>query len=140
VVTDDFKYGDLAAAELFVNLLELLLLFGAVRAWPLVLRRPVELRMTPSDLAVKRGDRELTVPWAAVGEIRIDGDGRRPWVVAWLDPTLSPDQVPASRRRDNSYRLLPMAHGRSVKKRNQQIAEIRAAITGYGRRYLDPNF
>lgn len=137
MVTEDFRYGEVWPAAVCVNLLELLILVTAVRAWHLVLRRPVELHLNPSELTVKRGDRQVAVPWGTVGEIRIDGDPRRPWVMARLNPTLSPDQVPAARRRDGSYRLFPIAHGRSVKKRNQQIVELRTAIMGYGRRWMD---
>jgi hypothetical protein len=96
--------------------------------------------LTPTALTLKRGGSDLTVPWAAVGQIRIDGDIRRPWVVALLDPTQSPGDVPAPRRRDGTYKLFPIAHGQSVKKRTKKLVELRAAIMGYGRRYLDANF
>jgi hypothetical protein len=121
-------------AELLVDLLCLVCLVLAVRSWRLVLRPPAELRLTPVALTVRRGDRELTVPWNAVGQIRIEGDLRRPWVVAWLQ---SPVDAPVSRRRDGAYKLFPVAHGQSVKKRGQKLKEVRAAIMGYGRRYLD---
>jgi hypothetical protein len=117
-----------------VDLLCLVCLVLAVRSWRLVLRPPAELRLTPVALTVRRGDRELTVPWNAVGQIRIEGDLRRPWVVAWLQ---SPVDAPVSRRRDGAYKLFPVAHGQSVKKRGQKLKEVRAAIMGYGRRYLD---
>jgi hypothetical protein len=98
----DFSYDrETLAIELFVDLVCLLCLLLAIRSWRRVLRRPVELRLTPTGLNVKRGDSDLAVPWNAVSQIRIDGDVRQPWVVAWL--------------------------------------ELRAAIMGYGRRYLDAN-
>jgi eukaryotic-like serine/threonine-protein kinase len=141
LVPRDFDYeAPSLAGELFANFLCLLCLFLAVRSWHRVLRRPVELRLTPSGLTVKRGGADLTVPWIAVGRIRIDGDIRRPWVVAWLDPTQSPVDVPARRRRDGAYKLFPVAHGQSVNKRTKKLVELRAAIMGYGRRYLDANF
>jgi hypothetical protein len=34
--------------------------------------------------------------------------------------------------------VLPVAHGRSNEKRIQQLSQLRAAIMGYGGRYLDP--
>jgi hypothetical protein len=54
--------------------------------------------------------------------------------------TTRPGDVPAPRRRDGTYKLFPIAHGQSVKKRTKKLVELRAAIMGYGRRYLDANF
>jgi hypothetical protein len=122
---------------LLLNVLCVLCLLLAVRSWFLVIRRPVELRLTATDLTVKRGGRELTVPWAAVGHIRVGGDFRWPWMVAYLDPTVSPEQVPASRGRDGAYKLFPVGHGLSAKKRGPKLRELRAAVMGYGRRFLD---
>jgi hypothetical protein len=119
------------------SVLCLLCLLTAVRSWFLVIRRPVELRVTPTDLTVKRGGQELTVPWAAAGHIRVGGDFRWPWVVAYLDPTVGPDQVPASRGRDGAYKLFPVGHGQSAKQRGRKLRELRAAIMGSSRRYLD---
>jgi eukaryotic-like serine/threonine-protein kinase len=87
--------------------------------------------------SVNRGGQELTVPWAAVGHIRVGGDFRWPWVVAYLDPTFGPDQVPAARGRDGAYKLFPVGHGLSAKKRGMKLRELRAAIMGASRRYLD---
>jgi hypothetical protein len=141
LVPHEFSYTrQTLGAALFVHGLCLLCLLVAIRSWRMVLRPPAELRFTPTSLTLRRGDRELTVPWTAVGQIRIDGDVRRPWVVAWLDPTQSPTDIPASRRRDGAYRLFPVAHGQSVKKRGRKLRELRAAIMGYGRRYLDETF
>jgi hypothetical protein len=136
----DYNYRDYPAGEVLVNLVCLVLLIPAVRAWLCVVRRPVELRLTPAELTIHRGDRELSLPWDAIGQIRIEGDLRRPWVVAWLHPTQDRTEVPASRRRDGAYKLFPIGHGQSVKKRGQKVGELRAAIMGYGRRYLDPGF
>jgi hypothetical protein len=122
---------------MILSVLSLLCLLTAVRSWFLVIRRPVELRVTPTNLTVKRGGHELTVPWAGVGHIRVGGDFRWPWVVAYLDPTLGPDQVPASRGRDGAYKLFPVGHGLSAKKRGRRLRELRAAIMGSSRRYLD---
>ncbi|MFI6680177.1 hypothetical protein [Kribbella sp. NPDC050470] len=122
---------------LFLNLVGLVCLVTAVRSWRLVLRRPAELRLTPAGLTVKRSGHELSVPWHAVGQIRIDGDLRRPWVVAWFDPGQEPSGVPAARRRDGAYLLFPVGHGQSVVRRGQKLRELRAAIIGYGRRWVD---
>ena len=98
----DYNYRDCPAGEVLVNLVCLVLLIPAVRAWLCVVRRPVELRLTPAELTIHRGDRGLSVPWNAIGQIRIEGDLRRPWVVAWLHPTQDRTEVPASRRRDGA--------------------------------------
>jgi hypothetical protein len=124
-------------SELFNNLVQLLLLIAAVRAWPLAARRPSQLRLTPTGLTVKRADRELTIPWPAIGVLYIDGHYSRPWVVAHLDPSINPDQVPASRRSDGSYRLFPIGHGRTAKKRLAQGAELQQALKGFGRRWVE---
>ena len=138
LVPRDLDYGQYPGAKLFVNFLCLTCLIFAVRAWRVVLRRKTELQLTPGGLTVRRSEAELSVPWAAVGQIRIDWDKNRPWVVAWLDSTITPDQVPASRRPDGSYRLFEIGQGRSTGKRVRDVERIRAAIMGYGGRYLDP--
>jgi len=141
LVPHHYSYAmDQLVAELMMNFLSLLCLFLAVRGWRLVLRRPYELRMLPTGLTVSRGGRELTVPWNAVGQIRIEGDVRRPWVVGWLEPSQTPADLPAARRRDGAYKLFPVGHGQSVKKRGQLREELRSAIMVYGRRYLDAGF
>jgi hypothetical protein len=135
LVPQDFSYTrETLAAALFVHFLCLLCLFLAVRRWRLVLRPPSMLRLSPAGLTVRRGDRELTMPWNAVSQIRIEGDVRRPWVVAWVQGL---DDVPASRRRDGAYKLFPVAHGQSVTKRGRRMRELREAIMVHGRRYLD---
>jgi hypothetical protein len=135
--TDPFAYGYSLRGELTANLVELVLLVAAVKAWPIVLRRPTELRMTPDTLTVKRGDRELILPWQAVGQIYLDVKGNRPWVVVWLDPSVDPAQVPVSRRRDGSYRIFPIAHGRGIKARHAQIGLFQNAIKGFARRWVE---
>ena len=124
----DYNYRDYPAAEVFVNVVCLVLLIPAVRSWLCVVRRPVELRLTPAEVSIQRGGRELSLPWNAIGQIRIEGDLRRPWVVAWLHPLQDRTDVPASRRRDGAYKLLPIGHGQSVKQRGQTVGEHRAAI------------
>lgn len=141
LVPHDLSYTrDTLTIELVLHILCVVSLVFAVRSWRVVLRRPAELRLTPTTLTLRRGDRELSVPWSAVGQIRIDGDARWPWVVAWLDPAHSPADVPAPRRNDGAFKLFPIAHGRSVKQRWRELKDVRAAITGYGRRYLDAGF
>jgi hypothetical protein len=110
----------------------------AVRAWTRVLRGRGELRMTPADLTVTRRGRQLTIPWSDVADIRIDGKPKAPWVLARLAPTVDRAAVPASRRRDGTYRLFPVGHGQSKKERLKTREQLRAAIMGCGRRYLDP--
>jgi hypothetical protein len=141
LVPREFSYTqETLAVELFLQLGCLVCLFVAVRSWWMVLRRPAELRLTPAALILRRGEQELNLPWNAVGQIRIDGDSRRPWVVAWLDPAQTPPDIPAVRRRDGAYKLFPVAHGQSVKTRGRKVRELRAAIMGYGRRWLDESF
>jgi hypothetical protein len=134
----DLDYSQGAAWDVFFNLLCLLFLVLAVRAWIAVLRPRAELRLASDGLTIKRGHRELTAPWAAVGQIRIDWHSKRPWVLVWLDATFTPDEVPVPRRPDGSYHVLPIGAGRSTKKRTEQLNQLRTAVMGYGGRYMDP--
>jgi hypothetical protein len=90
----DYNYRDYPAGEVLVNLVCLVLLIPAVRAWLCVVRRPVELRLTPAELTIHRGDRELSLPWDAIGQIRIEGDLRRPWVGGLAPSHAGPDRGP----------------------------------------------
>lgn len=137
LVPREFDYSRQLAGMLFANFLCLLCLAVAVRAWILVLRPRAELRLTASGLTMTHGRRALTAPWAAVTQIRIDQRSRRPWVVVWLDPAFAAE-VPVPRRPDGSYRVLPIGRGRSKTRRIQHIGRLRAAIMGFGGRYLDP--
>ncbi|WP_432885976.1 hypothetical protein ACQPYH_02600 [Kribbella sp. CA-245084] len=121
-----------------VALLWLIFLVVAVRNWLYVLRKPIQLHMTPTDLRVSSGGRQATIPWYEVADIRIDGKPKRPWIVARLTPAVDPAEVPVSRRRDGSYKLFPIAHGQSTKRRLVSRQHLRTAIMANGRRYLDP--
>ncbi|MGW7682640.1 hypothetical protein ACWGID_18005 [Kribbella sp. NPDC054772] len=125
-------------SDVFFNLVCLLFVVLAVRAWIAVLRPRAELRLASEALTIKRGRRELIAPWQAVGQIRVVWHSKRPWVVVWLDATLTPDEVPVSRREDGSYWVLPVGLGRSTRKRTQQLEKFRTDVMGYGGRYLDP--
>ncbi|MGW7682642.1 serine/threonine-protein kinase [Kribbella sp. NPDC054772] len=109
------------------------LTFGyfAIRHWILVLRPKVVLRLSPEGLTVTRAYREATVPWNGVPRIRVGGDVKRPWLIAWLEPPYQ-NQLPVSHRRHHgALRLYPIAHGATHPRRVTQVNELRAALNWY---------
>ncbi|WP_329005051.1 hypothetical protein OHA18_16880 [Kribbella sp. NBC_00709] len=130
-------FGEYPVTEAILAVLAATCLFFAVRSWRAVLRGPIGLRMTPAELTVTRRGREVNIPWLEVADIRIDGGPKRSWVVAHLTPAIDPADVPVSRRRDGSYLLFPVAHGRSGKRRAKSRRQLRDAIQLNGLRYLD---
>lgn len=100
-------------------------------------RRRVEVRLTAQALRVTRGRRTVSVPWSGVTRLRIVGDLPRPWLVAWFDSSYHAD-VPAPRRRHHGgYRIYPVGHERSSKRRQRQLRELRAALNWYAARLHD---
>ncbi|HET6739730.1 MAG TPA: PH domain-containing protein [Kribbella sp.] len=114
-----------------------LFLVAAVRAWIVLLRGRSELRLTGEGLTIRRGRRELSLPWDSVGKVRVDWQSKTPWVVVWLHSSVAPEQVPVPRRSDGSYRVLPIGRGRSMKSRLRQLGEFRSAGMAYAGRYVD---
>ncbi|MFF0338721.1 hypothetical protein [Kribbella sp. NPDC004875] len=133
----DLKYEH-PVWDVFFNLVCLLFLVLAVRAWIAVLRPRFELRLASDALTIKRGRRKLIAPWQSVGRVRVEWHSKVPWVVVWLDATVTPDDVPVRRREDGSYWVLPVGLGRSTRKRTKQLEQFRTAVMGCGGRYLDP--
>jgi hypothetical protein len=112
----------------------------AVRNMWRACRRRVELRLMPQGLSVARGYQEGSVPWSAVTRLRIVGDIRRPWLVAWLDASHQ-DSLPVWRRRHHGgVPLYPIAHECSVKRRNHQLRELQAALHWYAGYLHDSNY
>lgn len=130
------EFGEYAAGQTFVLALAAIFLYVAVRSWRVVLRGPIELRLTSTDLTVTRRGRRLTIPWYEVADIRIDGKPNQLWVVARLSPAVNPAGVPVSRRRDGLYKLFPVAHGRPTKRSTVSRQQLRLAIMSHSRRYL----
>jgi len=66
------------------GIVDLVLLVYAIRYWTLVLRRRVELHLSPQGLTIRRGSRQATVPWTGVTRLRVGGPRKRPWLIACL--------------------------------------------------------
>ena len=100
----------------------------APRRTPPVARRPGHHQGVPT----------AAIPWSSVTRIRIVGDVRRPWLVAWLthEATL-PTPI---RLHHGGRKLYPVAHERPVKRRNHQLNELRAALNWYAGRLHDNNY
>ena len=113
-------------------------LYFAIRNWRLVLRRRVVLHLSPEGLAITRGYQQAAIPWSSVTRIRIVGDIRRPWLVAWLnhDVTLP---TPA-RLHHGGRKLYPVAHERSGRRRTNQLNELQAALNWYAGHLHDRNY
>ncbi len=113
-------------------------LYYAIRNWRLVLRRRVVLHLSPEGLAITRGYQQAAIPWSSVTRIRIVGDVRRPWLVAWLNHEAT---LPTPTRLHHGGRkLYPVAHERPVKRRNHQLNELQAALNWYAGRLHDNNY
>ena len=110
-------------------------LFFAIRHWRLVLRRRVVLHLSPEGLAITRGYQQAAVPWSSVTRIRIVGDIRRPWLVAWLNHEAA---LPTPTRLHHGGRkLYPVAHENAVRRRTNQLNELQAALNWYAGRLHD---
>ncbi len=137
LVPRDFDFSKYPALIVIIDLMFLLFLYVAVRTWIVVFRGPVNLRLAQTGLTMRRGRREVTLPWAEVTLVRIVWKSKIPWVVVWLDQAVPSDQVPVRPEKDGSYRVLPIGRGRSVRRRMKQSARFRAEIMAYAGRYID---
>ncbi|TCC31702.1 serine/threonine-protein kinase [Kribbella speibonae] len=111
----------------------------AVRYWILALRPKVVFRLSSAGLTVNRRRRQATVPWQGVTRLRVGGDMKRPWLVAWLEPPYQ-NQLPVSRHHHGGLRLYPIAHGGSPNNRRTQVNELRAALNWYAPNLHDKTF
>ena len=82
------------ALTAFFGIVDLIFLYFAVRSWHLVLRRRSRPSPVPTGLTVERGYKQATIPWSAVTRLRVGGDIRRPWLIAWLDRRTNPRSRP----------------------------------------------
>lgn len=111
----------------------------AVRYWILALRPKVVLRLSSAGLTVNRRRRQATVPWHGVTRLRVGGDMKRPWLVAWLEPSYQ-NQLPVSRHHHGGLRIYPIAHGGAQNSRRSQVNELRAALNWYAAHLHDKTF
>ncbi|MFI7060414.1 protein kinase [Kribbella sp. NPDC050124] len=115
-------------------------LYFAVRSWRLVVRRRVVLRLTPEGLSVERGYQQAAVPWSAVTRLRLVGDLKRPWLIAWLDAAHQSTLPTPRRRHHGGVKLYPVAHERTAKHRAHQLNELQAALNWYAGRLHDNSY
>jgi predicted Ser/Thr protein kinase len=124
----------------FLGLISLVFLYFAIRRWILVLRPKVVLRLSPQGLTINRAYREATIPWYAVTRLHVGGDGKRPWLIAWVEPPYD-NQLPVSHRRHHGgLRIYPIAHGSTQARRLTQVNELRAALNWYAGRVHDNSY
>ncbi|MEV0284280.1 serine/threonine-protein kinase [Kribbella sp. NPDC050820] len=115
-------------------------LYFAIRHWRLVLRRRVVLRLTPEGLSLERGYQQAAVPWSAVTRLRLVGDLKRPWLIAWLDAAHQSTLPTPRRRHHGGLKLYPVAHERTPKHRAHQVNELQAALNWYAGRLHDNSY
>ena len=112
----------------------LLIAFVALRrAWQAVGRqRSVEI--TASGLSWRRGATVSTMKWPRVARVRIVEDKNQPWLVVW---PRDPSALPGKPDHHGGYRVYPIAHEKRSAARAREIAELRAALSWYGRSAYD---
>ncbi|MGW1343297.1 serine/threonine-protein kinase [Kribbella sp. NPDC002412] len=115
-------------------------LYFAIRNWRLVLRRRVVLRLTPEGLSLERGYQQAAVPWSAVTRLRLVGDLKRPWLIAWLDAQHQSTLPTPRRRHHGGLKLYPVAHERAAKPRAHQLNELQAALNWYAGHLHDNSY
>ena len=64
-----------------------------------------------------QGYKQATVPWTAVNRLRVGGHVRRPWLIAWLEPSYDSTLPAPGRGHHGGVRIYPMAHGATVNRR-----------------------
>jgi len=122
------------------GIVDLVLLVSAIRYWTLVLRRRVDLHLSPQGLTIRRGSRQATVPWTGVTRLRVGGPRKRPWLIAWLEPPYQFTLPAPGRRHHGGVRIYPIGHGATVNQRTRQVDELRAALNWYAGRLHDNSY
>ncbi|MGY4771043.1 serine/threonine-protein kinase [Kribbella sp. CWNU-51] len=128
------------SATAFFGIVDLIFLYFAVRSWRLVLRRRVVLRLSPQGLTIERGYKQGTIPWNGVTRLRVGGDVRRPWLIAWLEAPYQSTLPAPKRRHHGGIRIYPIAHGATVNRRIRQVDELRAALNWYAGHLHDNSY
>ncbi|UVS79888.1 serine/threonine-protein kinase [Actinokineospora sp. UTMC 2448] len=95
-------------------------------------RRRVEVGA--AGLSWRRGATVTTVKWPKVARVRIVGDKHRPWLVVW---PRDPSALPGKPDHHGGYRVYPIAHEKQPRRRERELAELRAALAWYGRSAFD---
>jgi hypothetical protein len=91
-------------------------------------------------LTVERGYQQGSIPWTGVTRLRVGGDVRRPWLIAWLDAPYQATLPAPKRRHHGGLRLYPIAHGATVNRRIRQVDELRAALNWYAPHLHDNSY
>ncbi|WP_405070572.1 serine/threonine protein kinase [Kribbella sp. NBC_01510] len=128
------------ATTAFFGIVDLIFLYFAIRSWRLVLRRRVVLRLSPQGLRVERGYKQGMIPWDGVTRLRVGGDVRRPWLIAWLEAPYQSTLPAPKRRHHGGIRIYPIAHGATVNRRIRQVDELRAALNWYAGHLHDNSY
>ncbi|WP_329483586.1 serine/threonine protein kinase [Kribbella sp. NBC_01484] len=128
------------ATTAFFGIVDLIFLYFAIRSWRLVLRRRVVLRLSPQGLRVERGYKQGMIPWDGVTRLRVGGDVRHPWLIAWLEAPYQSTLPAPKRRHHGGIRIYPIAHGATVNRRIRQVDELRAALNWYAGRLHDNSY
>lgn len=94
-------------------------------------RRWVEVSGT--GLTIGKGSRRRHLAWSQVARIRVVEDGKRPWLVVWLDgpPAFDSGLGIQYRKEHGGHRVFPVGHERRKRGRAREVRELRAALGWY---------
>jgi hypothetical protein len=99
------------------------------------------LDIGPSGLLLTSGEEQRRLPWYAVARCKVVAHRRRPWLVVWLMGAAGepePLKRGAFRPYKGGFRMYPISHEKSQKRRDQDVVELRAALAWYASASYDP--
>ncbi len=110
------------------------LVVRAARFFSASARRKVVVEISREGIATTRNGKFHQYWWYELARVRVVPHKKRPWVVLWL-------KDPAPRRffsgHHGGVRVFPIAHERSRRRRDREVAELRAALAWYLPRSYD---
>ncbi|MDX8140991.1 serine/threonine-protein kinase [Lentzea sp. BCCO 10_0061] len=110
------------------------LVVRAVRYFSAAARRKVVIEISREGIATTRNGKFHQYWWYELARVRVVPHKKRPWVVVWL-------KDPAPRRffgaHHGGVRVFPVAHERTRRRRERDVAELRAALAWYLPRSYD---
>ncbi|MGW5053578.1 serine/threonine-protein kinase [Actinokineospora sp. NPDC004072] len=92
------------------------------------------VEVTAGGLSWRRGATVTALKWPKIARVRIVADKNQPWLVVW---PRDPAALPGKPDHHGGYRVYPIAHEKRTARRKREIAELRAALTWYGRSAFD---
>ncbi|GLZ28869.1 hypothetical protein Lesp02_10590 [Lentzea sp. NBRC 105346] len=123
------------ATQLLAIAAFVVLMIRAARFFSIAVRRKVSLEVSREGVAITRAGAFKQYWWYELARVRVVPHRRRPWLVVWLK---EPVQRRFFRAHHGGVRVYPVAHERSRRRRERDVAELRAALAWYLPRSYDP--